>query len=373
MVTILRIQDVDYEKYSEVWAIVRSLKYANPRIKHVPELSPSWGLFNMYLRLKEAGNWNEETFRSMYVPQFLKEMKGKVQQQLLNELFSANKSIALVCFCEEEELCHRSIIGGMLQGAGLDVKGLHRDYGYYFDWWKNGVPGEVCTDTDNPEMCSKIAIEDYNSNVTRLYKTDTDPKSIFGDGVVSMCFTGRRLKDLCGYEKSKYDGFVRELTDIIYNEFYMKRNVRRFVTGGAQGFDQMAFWAIERMKKMYHLKDVENIVYVPFEGQESRWAKKGVFSQAEYWQMIMHADRVFVICEESNINALFIRNEVMCDSTDLVLALYPDEGWRNAKGGTASCMRYAINHMLMFRLGYSVDKIGLKAGEIEVLREVGKR
>lgn len=373
MVTILRIQDVDYEKYSEVWAIVRSLKYANPRIKHVPELSPSWGLFNMYLRLKEAGNWNEDTFRSMYVPQFLKEMKGKAQQQLLNELFSASKSIALVCFCEEEELCHRSIIGGMLQGAGLDVKGLHRDYGYYFDWWKNGAPDVVGTDTDRSETCPKTTVGDYNSNVTRLYKTSVEPKDIFDGSVASMCFTGRRPKDLCGYEKSKYDGFVRELADIIYDEFYTKRDIRRFVTGGAQGFDQMAFWAIERMKKMHQLKDVENIVYVPFEGQESRWAKKGVFSQAEYWQMIMHADRVFVVCEENNINALFVRNEVMCESTDLVLALYPDESWRSAKGGTASCMRYAINHMLMFRLGYSVDKIGLKAGEIEVLREVDRR
>lgn len=371
MVTILRIQDVDYEKYSEVWAIVRSLKYANPKIKHVPELSPSWGLFNTYLRMKENGQWNEETFRKVYVPQFLKEMKGKEQQRLMNELFSTTKSIALVCFCPEEELCHRSIIGGMLQGAGLDVKGLHNDYSYYFDWYKNGVPGAANPGSDvqdiEPEHNS---IEENNSNVTRLYEMDKDAKDLFDDGVPSMCFTGRRPKDLCGYDSSKYNGFVRELADAIYDEFYVGRGIRRYVTGGAQGFDQMAFWAVARMIKLHDLTDVENIVFVPFKGQELRWAEKGLFSQTEYWQMIEHATKVVIVCSDNSINALFIRNEAMCDSTDICLALYPDDNWKDSKGGTASCMRYAMRSKNeVFRLGYTVDKMGLKADNIINMRK----
>lgn len=364
MVTILRIQDVDYEKYSEIWAIVRSLKYASPRIKHVPELSPSWALFNLYLRMKERGEWNRETFEHIYVPQFLKEMQGKKQQQLLNELFSTTKSICLVCFCEEEELCHRSIIGGMLQGAGLDVKGLQGDYSHYFEWYKHGVPAK--TDMEGKVEPEHVLMENINSNVVKLYETGMEASELFDNGVMSMCFTGRRPKDLCGYETSKYNGFVRELADIIYEEFYIARGVRRYVTGGAQGFDQMAFWAVARMVKLHGLTDVENIVYVPFMGQETRWAEKGLFSRAEYWQMIKAADRIFVICEDNSIKALFIRNHTMCDSTDMCLALYPDDTWKYEKGGTASCMRYACQSDTdVFQLDYIIDKMGLKAGMVK--------
>lgn len=140
MVTITSMSNITYASYDEVWAIVRSLKYANPNMRHVPDLSPSWGLFRRYLSLRDAGNWNDETFQDIYVPQFLKEMHGKEQQDLLNDLYSTKKHICLVCFCQDEGLCHRSIVGGMLQGAGLEVNGLSKDYSYYFDWWKNGVP-----------------------------------------------------------------------------------------------------------------------------------------------------------------------------------------------------------------------------------------
>lgn len=369
MVTIKHIQDVDYEKYSEVWAIVRSLRYANPHIRHVPELSPSWALFNTYLRLKEKGRWNEATFQKNYVPQFLKEMQGKKQQQLMNELFSTTKSICLVCFCHEEELCHRSIIGGMLQGAGLDVKGLHNDYSHYFDWYKNGVPFDAGTDIDSQQAEQEHAlVEDVNANTLKLYETDKEAADLFGDGVPSMCFTGRRPKDLCGYENSKYSVFVRELADILYEKFYQARGIRRYITGGAQGFDQMAFWAVARMVKLHKLTDVENIVCIPFAGQELRWAKTGLFSQAEYWQMIKAATQVVITCEDNSISALFVRNHVMCDATDICLALYPDSVWRDKKGGTAECMRYAEKSGTeLLRLSYTIDKMGLKAAEIETV------
>jgi hypothetical protein len=77
MVTITRISNVNYDDYDEVWAIVRFLKYGNPRLKHVPEIAPSWSLFKTYMELRKSGQWNEETFKSVYVPQFLKEMRGK--------------------------------------------------------------------------------------------------------------------------------------------------------------------------------------------------------------------------------------------------------------------------------------------------------
>lgn len=361
MVTILRISDVNYNDYDEVWAIVRSLKYGNPRIRHVPELSPSWALFKTYMRLRDEGKWNEDTFRTVYVPQFLKEMRGREQQKLMNELFNTKKRIALVCFCELEWLCHRSIIGGMLQGAGAEVKGLSRDYSFYFDWYKNGVPG-VTEEQLKKEEDKKIS--DYNKNVKYMYELK-EGELLFSSDLLTMNATGRRPKDLCMYNTVKYNSFVTDLSELLYEEFYASRGVRRYISGAAQGFDQMFFWAVERMKTSHKLTDVENVVFVAFEHQEVRWADKGCFSQAEYWLMIKKADMVVVVCDENNIESLFTRNHAMCDNSYYCLALYPDDNWRMSKGGTAECMRYAKNACpKLMRLGYEIDNMGLHMGEM---------
>lgn len=359
MVTIRSLSGLNYKEYDEVWAIVRSLKYANPSIKHVPELSPSWGLFKTYMRLRDEGNWNDNTFRNIYVPQFLKEMRGKMQQSLLNQLFQTDRHICLVCFCPDEELCHRSIIGGMLQGAGLDVKGLSADYSHYYEWWKNSVPG--ISDNTHAVPVQEKHIADVNPNVKYLY----DDKDIFDDDIPAMCFTGRRPKDLCGYEQSKYQGFVTDLAELIYNRFYIEQGIRRFISGAAQGFDQMCFWAVERMKNVHKLTDVQNVVFTAFEGQETRWAKTGLFSQAEYWLMMKHAVKVVVVSAENTIESLFERSHAMCGCSACILALYPDDSWKMSRGGTAECMRYAADHALQIvRLGYTVDDAGLHMGEM---------
>ncbi len=362
MVTILKISDVDYSKYDEVWAIVRSLKYSNPHVRHVPELSPSWSLFKRYLRLREEGEWNEETFRNIYVPQFLKEMRGKEQQRLMNELFHTKKNIALVCFCSDEELCHRSIVGGMLQGAGAEVRGLLRDYSFYFDWYKKGVPG-VSNDQTQPE--NEKRIRDYNANTVNLWEVEAEGDRLFAQsGVPTVCATGRRPKDLCMYSTAKYNGFVADLAEYLYEEFYMARGVHRYISGAAQGFDQMFFWAVERMKNMHKLTDVENVVFVAFEHQEVRWADSGCFSQAEYWLMIKNADMVVVVCQENVIESMFTRNHKMCDYSYYCLALYPDDTWRINKGGTSECLRYAVKKCPhVFRMGYVIDSAGLHMGD----------
>lgn len=140
MIAVKRIADVNYDDYDEIWAIVRSLKNPNEHIKQVADLSPSWDLFKKYRALKEQENWNEITFHDIYVPQFLHEMHGPNQVRLLNELYNIDKtgdSICLTCFCPDEELCHRSIIAGLLQGVGCNVTGVHADYSHYFEQWNS--------------------------------------------------------------------------------------------------------------------------------------------------------------------------------------------------------------------------------------------
>ena len=138
MIEIKAIKDVKYEDYDVIYAIVRSMKYKSDKIIQVPELSPSRELFFEYLRLKKENNWNKDTFERIYVPQFLKEMKEKTATDWLNKLYidSKQKRICLVCFCPSEELCHRKIIQGLLQGAEANIS-LEKDYRKYYEMYQN--------------------------------------------------------------------------------------------------------------------------------------------------------------------------------------------------------------------------------------------
>lgn len=140
MISIYNIREVKPGQFDEVWAIVRYYKGKSNWIKQIVDLAPSQYLWAKYQRLKLDKNWNADSFRSIYLPMFLQEMKTEAAKQRLNELYVADKEgkdIALVCFCTEESLCHRSIIGGLLQGAGCNVYAPSgSDYSKYYHQYK---------------------------------------------------------------------------------------------------------------------------------------------------------------------------------------------------------------------------------------------
>ena len=184
----------------------------------------------------------------------------------------------------------------------------------------------------------------------------------------TICFTGRRPKDLCWYDTNSYTSFVNYLTNYLDTEFY-KKGVRRFISGGAQGFDQLAFWAVHNLKKIH--SDIENIVYVPFKGQELRWKKDGLFSQNEYNLMLQCADSYKYLYEVDGQNfskvskALTDRNHDMVNASDAVIALYPSDDYMTNKGGTSECMRYAVkHHKKIFQIKYKITDNVLEASEI---------
>lgn len=83
----------------------------------------------------------------------------------------------------------------------------------------------------------------------------------------TVCFTGHRPNRLAGYtSRVPYTIFVKRLKKILIP--FISQGYTRFITGGAQGIDQLAFWAVEGLKKAGY--EVQNIVYVPYEGQELR-------------------------------------------------------------------------------------------------------
>lgn len=160
----------------------------------------------------------------------------------------------------------------------------------------------------------------------------------------TLCFTGSRPSKLCGYTHESYVILVDYVMNLC--ESYIQKGYTTFITGGAQGFDQLAFWAVNKLKRKY--PNIKNVVYVPYKGQERRWRKLGLFGQDEYNLMLKLADDIVYLNNELQdqsaiINALFNRNHAMVDASDLMIALYADNTWSlsDTKGGTAECMRYA--------------------------------
>lgn len=138
MIEIRRIdRTLDYGKYDTIYAIVRSMKNKNENIIQMAELSPQPGLFKTYLHLAQTNQWNETTFQNTYVPQFIYDLKhNRAAIDKLNMLYrddKAGKKICLLCFCTDETLCHRSIIAGLLQAVGCDVRlESGKDYRHYY-------------------------------------------------------------------------------------------------------------------------------------------------------------------------------------------------------------------------------------------------
>ena len=187
---------------------------------------------------------------------------------------------------------------------------------------------------------------------------------------VTCCFTGRRPKDLCGYKWGNYQEFMNTL--INYLDTLYSQNVRRFISGGAQGFDQMAFWAVDALRKKH--PDIENIVYVPFEGQEGRWMDgSDAFTRSEYYAMLKAATSVNVLIDKDHVNQykvpkyLLDRNIAMVNDSDFVIALYPGDDWTTNTGGTSHCMRYAKGKgKSIHQITYTINK-GLHFGDVKII------
>ena len=133
MIEVMSIRELKTQDYDACWAIVRSLKSQTPGLVQVTDLSPSRDLFFEYRRM------GRQASDKIYLPRFLREVKHNPSATaLLAHLYEQDrlgKRIALVCFCSDESLCHRSIIAGILQGAGCDVR-AKADYSKYWPMYQ---------------------------------------------------------------------------------------------------------------------------------------------------------------------------------------------------------------------------------------------
>lgn len=187
--------------------------------------------------------------------------------------------------------------------------------------------------------------------------------------MATVCFTGHRAKALAGYKHDAYVNFVEQLKAIVL-ELTKEKNVNRFITGGAQGMDQLAFWAVDAVVSgRYDNKkrpEIKNAIYEPFENYGEKWAEKGLFSKKEYSLAKKRASEVKTLNKAPEgsyvVKLLNERNHAMVDDSDILIALYNnDSNWRlkSTKSGTAECMRYASSKgKPILQIGYCLDENG---------------
>lgn len=125
--TKISLYNEEIIKVDEVYGIVRNVKNKT-WLKNIPDLSPSNELYNYYLKEKNAFRWTSDKFKSVYIPWYMKDIKDTPIS------FDKNKNIFLGCFCQNEFLCHRSVLGVYLELLGYKVVSTSNDMEKYKEY-----------------------------------------------------------------------------------------------------------------------------------------------------------------------------------------------------------------------------------------------
>lgn len=145
MIMIDRVYAPSKRQYDGSWAIVRSASKLPDGFDVCNILSPGGELWRSYCgvrdRYEQDKAFAHDYWDKVYLPEFLSQMRyDQRAANVLNglvELDKAGANIRMCCFCKDESLCHRSIIAGVLQGAGADVRlPSGADYSRYFKMYQ---------------------------------------------------------------------------------------------------------------------------------------------------------------------------------------------------------------------------------------------
>lgn len=171
---------------------------------------------------------------------------------------------------------------------------------------------------------------------------------------IKIAYTGHRPDKIYGYNLShpKYlqlKNCIIKVIEYIVN----KNNVDKIIniTGGALGFDTIAFQIGEFLKEFIDLKQV---LAIPFEEQYIRWNKNDIdnYNNMKNNSLCIYVDELddysLKYCPTRKYNPAKMqkRNEWMVDNCDVLIAC-----WNGNKfGGTYNCISYAkkINKSIIY-------------------------
>ena len=140
----------------------------------------------------------------------------------------------------------------------------------------------------------------------------------------TACFTGHRQLD--EHELPCLVMRVNHVLEKLYQQGY-----RRFICGGALGFDMLAAECVLAMKNQH--KDVSLVLAIPYAGQSNAWA---VADGQRYERILYGADETHVLSRTYYKGCMNVRNQFMVDRSSYVICYLS-----SIKGGTASTVTYA--------------------------------
>lgn len=141
----------------------------------------------------------------------------------------------------------------------------------------------------------------------------------------SCCFTGhRRLppEHLQSITK-QLNSYITELID---------SGVRRFIAGGALGFDTLAANEVLKLKSTY-CPEIRLVLALPCRNQDRYWTP---LDKVEYARILECADEVIYVSEKYTPYCMHARNRYMVDNAAHCIAYL-----NQASGGTAYTVNYA--------------------------------
>lgn len=159
-----------------------------------------------------------------------------------------------------------------------------------------------------------------------------------------ISFTGHRNIYGYDYNTEEYQKLMNVLTMILENEIC--NGVDKFISGGAIGFDTIAFSCVNFLKQKYPY--IKNTLAIPFKNQFTKWNNN---QKNIYFNMINISDLNIYVDKQPDYKLggrvredvyhpakMQKRNEFMVDKSDFIIACWNYE----KSGGTYNCIEYAI-------------------------------
>ena len=141
---------------------------------------------------------------------------------------------------------------------------------------------------------------------------------------ITACFTGHRQ-----LENRRLPALVMRLDSVLRRLYSL--GYRRFLCGGARGFDQLAAERVLELRKTF--PDVRLVMALPCATQSRSWPAADCL---RYERILCQADETHVLSPDYYQGCMMVRNRYMVDRSSLLLACFDGQA-----GGTMNTILYA--------------------------------